>query len=89
MRGGNAGASWGEQFKFRDDGTVEFAQGASFSGSGYNGTARGTATGRYAINGWTITLTNANGQVSRKLFAYRPNEPSSLVVVGDGLYRRQ
>lgn len=89
MRGGNAGASWGEQFKFRDDGTVEFAQGASFSGAGYSGAAQGSTVGSYSIRGWTITLTNANGQTSRKLFAYRPNEPSSLIVIGDGLYRRQ
>ena len=82
--GGSGGSSWGEQFTFRDDGTVQLAQGSSVNGSGYSATGRGSNTARYAIGGWTITI---GGQ--RKLFA-RGNEPApNLIVIGDGLYRRQ
>jgi hypothetical protein len=89
VRGASSGTSWGEQFVFHPDGTVNFAQGSSTRITGADATGRGTSQGRYEIEGWTIAITDAGGRTERRMFARHPADPPVSVVIGTENYRRQ
>ncbi len=61
------GTSVAETTKFKDDGTyyVAKASGYDHNDSKYSVESQSSKTGRYTINGYTITLTDNTGKVSR------------------------
>jgi hypothetical protein len=87
--GASSGTSWGEQFVFHADGTVDFAQGSSTRIPGADGVSRASNSGRYVIEGWTIAITDGSGRTQRRMFARHPADPPVSVVIGTANYRRQ
>ncbi len=93
LRGGGSAAGTGSvvvaaaRLQFSADGTYSADTQVGATAPGIGGAARGGGQGRYRIDGYTITLTGADGRAVRSLFYVFPDGPA-MIGIGSRIYRR-
>lgn len=75
--------------RFARDGTLTAVASASASTGDTVATGHRGAAARYALDGWTITMTGADGRADKRLFYFFPDGDDVIGVGGSTLSRRR
>ena len=75
--------------RFAKDGTLTTQMSASAGTADTVATGHRGAAARYALNGWTITMTGADGRADTRLFYLFPDSDDVIGVGGSTLTRRR
>lgn len=78
-----------KNFQFNNDGSVLMGSGGGATGGGVVTYGKKGAMARYRLDGWTITLTFADGRSERRLFYLFPDSNRSIGVGGSTLVARK
>lgn len=91
LRGGGAPAGQAvavaARLQFQADGSYSSDTQVGATAPGVGGAARGAGRGRYRIDGYTITMTDAGGRTTRSTFYVFPDGPS-MIGIGSRVFVR-